>query len=74
MFRKPEISFFQFSFILLWVAVFLSCDPLSAQEHALENENPKDSIFDDYIIDYKKRFNVKLEVSNDITSYKFLSD
>ncbi len=74
MIRKPEISFFQFSFILFWVIVLLPYDSLWAQEDALENKNPTDSIFDDYIIDYKKRFNVKLEVSNDITSYEFLSD
>ena len=53
---------------------FLALFPLSAQEQETNTEITKDSIFDEYIIDHKKRFNVKLEVSNDVTSYSLLED
>jgi len=47
---------------------------LSAQEELIEKQQAKDSIFNEYIIDYKKRLNVKLEVSDDITAYTVLND
>jgi hypothetical protein len=74
MFRKIEINCFQFSSILCWVLAFFSFDVMSAQEQLNEKERLKDSVFNEYIIDYKKRFNVKLEVSNDITKYSILDN
>ena len=72
--RKLEKSFFHFSIILYGILVFLPMNALSAQEQEVSSEPEKDSLFNEYIIDYKKRFNVKLELSNDITTYTMVND
>ena len=74
MFRKLEYCFFQYALILCSGLAFLTIHPLSAQEQTIGKEASKDSIVNNYIIDYKKRFNVKLEVSNDVTTYAILND
>jgi hypothetical protein len=75
MIRKLEIKCFQFSIIPFWVLVFCISSPLSAQEAENVNKKVKDSSsYNDYIIDYKKRFNVKLELSNDITTYTMVNN
>ena len=68
MFRKLENLFSQYALILCSGLAFLTIHPLSAQEQAIVKEASKDTVLNDYIIDYKKRFNVKLEVSNDVTT------
>jgi len=72
--KKVENSSLQFSMTLFRVLVILIIFPLSAQEQEANSEITKDSIVDEYIIDYKKRFNVKLEVSNDVTTFSLLED
>jgi len=71
--EKLENKNFQFSKILVLILVFFTYNSISAQEELIIEEQTKDSVFDDYIIDYKTRFNVKLEVSNDILAYKLES-
>ncbi len=71
---KLENNIFQLPKILYWIVVFLSSHNLTAQEELIIEEQTKDSVFNDYIIDYKTRFNVKLEVSNDILAYKLEND
>ena len=53
---------------LCCILVYLTCLNVEAQEKLILQDEPKDSILDEYIIDHKKRFNVKLEVSNDIST------
>lgn len=69
MIRKVEYRNFKFCITLCWVLVILTLYPLSAQAQESNSVVTKDSIFNEYIIDHKTRFNVKLEVSNDITTY-----
>jgi hypothetical protein len=65
---------FRYSKTLCWILVVLTCHEMTAQDESINQDQPKDSIFNEYIIDYKKRFNVKLEVSNDITTYTAIDD
>lgn len=74
MFGKLKNTRFQFSLILCWVIAIFSFDSLSAQEQEIKKDQPADSVYNAYIIDYKKRFNVKLEVSNDIATYDIVND
>ena len=74
MFGKLKNTRFHFSLILCWVITIFSFDSLSAQEQEIKKDQPADSIYNEYIIDYKKRFNVKLEVSNDIATYDIVND
>jgi hypothetical protein len=73
-FGKLKNTRFHFSLILCWVITIFSFDSLSAQEQEIKKDQPADSIYNEYIIDYKKRFNVKLEVSNDIATYDIVND
>ena len=72
--RKVENRCFEFSMYLIWALVFIAVYPVTAQEQELNSGKKKDSIFDEYIIDHKKRLNVKLEVSDDVTTYSFVED
>ena len=47
---------------------------LCAQEPFHSYDSITDSVQNEYIIDHKKQFNVKLEVSNDISSFDVVSD
>ena len=66
--------FFRYAKTLCWVLGVLTCHNLIAQEGLIPQNQPEDSIFNEYIIDYKNRFNVKLEVSNDISSFNIVND
>ncbi len=72
--EKLKNRHFQFSKALFLILAFFTCNPISAQEEPINEEQAKDSIFNEYIIDYKKRFNVKLEVSNDISTFNVVND
>lgn len=74
MIRNFKNCDFKLPVTLSWVLVFLNICFVSAQEQELDSENTKDSIFNEYIIDHKKRFNVKLEVSDDVTTYSLVED
>ena len=74
MYSKLEYCFFQYALILCSGLAFLTIHPLSAQEQTIGKQASKDSVLNNYIIDQKKRFNVKLEVSNDVTTYAILND
>jgi hypothetical protein len=73
-FRNFENSCFQYAVTLCLVIGFLGLSTLSTQEPVFEIEQAEDSIVNTYIIDHKKRFNVKLEVSNDISSYDIVNE
>ena len=45
-----------------------------AQEPVQIYDSIPDSEYNEYIIDHKKQFNVKLEVSNDISSFDVIGD
>ena len=72
--KKLQNNKFQLSKVVFGVFVFFTCSHLTAQEQTIHEDPSKDSIFNEYIIDYKKRFNVKLEVSNDIKTYGIVYD
>lgn len=72
--RKIENNKFQFSRVLFGIIVFFTCIDLMAQEETIHEKTSKDSIFNEYIIDHKKRFNVKLEVSDDVTKYSVVEN
>ena len=60
----------RFCNILLFSFPMLLC----AQEPVLVHNSITDSVQNEYIIDHKKQFNVKLEVSNDVSSFDVISD
>lgn len=80
MIRRLENGSSQFPIILCWILVFFTFHTLSAQEQELAKEESIDkkqtidTITNEYIIDHKQRLNVKLEVSNDITTYSMVNN
>ena len=56
------------------VLSLMACHELTAQEDIVPQDQALDSTFNEYIIDHKKRFNVKLEVSNDISIFNVVND
>ena len=60
--------------ILYCILASLICHSLIAQEELVLQDKVQDSTFSEYIIDHKKRFNVKLEVSNDISIFNVVND
>lgn len=64
----------QIGTLLILFFFLMPNNSLSAQDSSVKEEPIKDTIFSEYIIDQKNRFNVKLEVSNDISSYTLLED
>jgi len=69
-----ENRFFRYSKSLCWILVALTCHEMTAQNESINQDQREDSIFNEYIIDHKKRFNVKLEVGNDITTYNVVNE
>ena len=61
-----------FGIICLFIPVVLSAQEaiqtVATDETVESVESIPDSLQNEYIIDHKKRFNVKLEVSNDVSS------
>lgn len=70
----PDIRYLHNAKMLCCILVYMTCLNLEAQEKAIPQEQSKDSVYEEYIIDQKKRFNVKLEVSNDISTFNIVND
>ncbi|MGI9530434.1 DUF4421 family protein [Lutimonas sp.] len=56
------------------IALLLNIYTVSAQEKVDSLETSNDTIPNSYIIDFKTRFNVKLEVSNEIASFNIIEN
>lgn len=72
--KNPKNIVLHFSALVCWVSVFFNDSTLLAQNKQDSLEIVKDTLFNEYIIDHKKRLNVKLEVSNDVASYNIVDD
>lgn len=58
----------------LAIALLLNFHGAFSQESTIATETSSDTIANSYIIDFKKRFNVKLEVSNEIASFNLIEN
>ena len=62
------------SALVCWIFLFFNDCTLLAQNQQDSLKIAQDTVFNEYIIDHKKRLNVKLEVSNDVASYNIVDD
>jgi len=70
----PDIRYLHNAKTICCILVYLTCLNIEAQEKVIPQEQSKDSVYEEYIIDQKKRFNVKLEVSNDVSTFNIVND
>ena len=71
---KPKIEYSNQMKIVYLILFYVSLFTLSAQKSNTTDKIIKDSLDGEFIMDYKKRFNVKLELSNDISTYSFVEN
>lgn len=72
--RFLDTSVLFYARTLCCIIGFSTCHSLEAQEEIDVQNQLQDSIYNEYIIDQKKRFNVKLEVSNDVSIFNIVND